>query len=173
MSEIFTLKISKDGDRRDIKITNVTDNIISSDDENSSMLTSDNESEITESSDGNASISGDEEICYVVDTPDDNFIFEIGENGIHDHIDIPDDSTGAIIRVPLGLFIWEGFNGPVPEGYVIEPINGNPRDNRLVNLRMVPMTEYNKHLGELKSVRFERIRENPKNFMEKLRPRRF
>jgi len=106
MSEIFTLKISKDGDRRDIKITNVTDNIISSDDENySDEFTSDNESEITESSD-----SADEEICYVVDNPDDNFVFEISENGKHDHIDIPDDSTGLIIRVPLGLFIWEGFN---------------------------------------------------------------
>jgi hypothetical protein len=150
----------------------VTDNIISSDDENSSMLTSDNESEITESSDGNASISGDDEICYVVDSPDDNFVFEVPENGIHDHFDIPDESTGTIIRVPLGRAVWETFNGAIPDGYVIDHINGNRCDNRLVNLRMVPITEYNKHLGELKSVRFERIRENPKNFMEKLRPRR-
>lgn len=38
-------------------------------------------------------------------------------------------------------FIWEAFNGPIPEGMDIDHINGNRADNRLVNLRLATRVE--------------------------------
>jgi len=37
--------------------------------------------------------------------------------------------------------IWKMVHGEIPEGMVIDHINGNPFDNRLENLRMVTHTE--------------------------------
>ncbi len=33
--------------------------------------------------------------------------------------------------------VWEAFNGVIPEGYEIDHINGDRKDNRLCNLRLV------------------------------------
>lgn len=37
--------------------------------------------------------------------------------------------------------VWEAANGPIPKGMVIDHINGNRSDNRIVNLRMVTHAE--------------------------------
>ena len=37
----------------------------------------------------------------------------------------------------LGQFVWECFNGIIPEGKVVDYINGNLEDNRLCNLKLI------------------------------------
>ena len=37
----------------------------------------------------------------------------------------------------LGQFVWECFNGIIPEGKVVDYINGNLDDNRLCNLKLI------------------------------------
>jgi len=42
-------------------------------------------------------------------------------------------------------FVWEYFNGKIPEGLEIDHINGDKTDNRLENLRLVTPIENNRH----------------------------
>ena len=41
-------------------------------------------------------------------------------------------------------FVWECFNGVVPEGKVIDDINDNKEDNRLCNLQLMTQQQNNK-----------------------------
>lgn len=39
--------------------------------------------------------------------------------------------------------VWEMHNGPIPEGYVVNHLNGKPGDDRIENLEVVPASENN------------------------------
>jgi hypothetical protein len=61
--------------------------------------------------------------------------------------------------------IWEMANGPIPDGYLIDHINGNAFDNRLSNLRLATHSQnlHNMKLrptsaSRLKGVRYEKGR---------------
>ena len=44
-------------------------------------------------------------------------------------------------RYQVHRFVWECFNGVIPEGKVIDHINNNKEDNRLCNLQLVTQQE--------------------------------
>ncbi|WP_369076650.1 HNH endonuclease signature motif containing protein, partial [Staphylococcus cohnii] len=37
--------------------------------------------------------------------------------------------------------VWEGFNGRIPDGYMVDHINRNKQDNRIENLRLVTRSQ--------------------------------
>lgn len=49
----------------------------------------------------------------------------------------------------LHHLVWESAFGPVPTGHIIHHRNGNPRDNYLENLQLLPMSQHSsEHLAE-------------------------
>jgi hypothetical protein len=61
--------------------------------------------------------------------------------------------------------VWEMGNGPIPEGMVIDHINGNAFDNRLSNLRLATHAQNLQNMrtrpaskSQLKGVRFDKAR---------------
>lgn len=50
-------------------------------------------------------------------------------------------NNGQRKHVLVHRAVWEAFNGPIPEGYDIDHIDGNPKNNRLDNLEAVTHQE--------------------------------
>jgi hypothetical protein len=51
--------------------------------------------------------------------------------------------------------IWASNHGPIPKGWVVVNLNGNPTDNRLENLACVPRNP--RHIGEVIAPFKERV----------------
>lgn len=57
--------------------------------------------------------------------------------------------------------VWEAFNGPIPEGMVIDHIDGNRKNNELINLRLVSQSDnmfnaqLNGHKGQVKISQYD------------------
>ena len=45
--------------------------------------------------------------------------------------------NGKAINIPLSRFIYVWFNGDIPDGYVVDHINGDSFDNRPENLQLL------------------------------------
>lgn len=52
-------------------------------------------------------------------------------------------------RIRLHIYVWEKYNGPVPEGYDIHHIDHDPSNNKIENLVAMPQSEHHKlHMSE-------------------------
>ncbi len=47
----------------------------------------------------------------------------------------------AGVKYRVHRLVWEYFNGPIPDGYEIDHVNGNPADNRIENLRLATRSQ--------------------------------
>lgn len=56
-------------------------------------------------------------------------------------------------KFELARMVYETFRGPIPEGYVIEHVNGCSTMNDLVNLRAVRITDGRRFKGKRKNLR--------------------
>lgn len=53
----------------------------------------------------------------------------------------PVSTDGRVRWVLAHRLVWEAFNGPIPDGLVINHIDANPRNNHLDNLEAVTQAE--------------------------------
>ncbi len=67
---------------------------------------------------------------------------------------IPSRLTKCLVH----RLVWQAFNGPIPNGLVINHISGVKTDNRLVNLEMVTKSQDAKHAFRLGLRKSPRIR---------------
>lgn len=81
---------------------------------------------------------------------------------------VRDEKTGFYLssckigaaRMRLHVYVWEYFNGPVPEGYHVHHIDQNRFHNDIENLQCLDRHDHLKHHGN------ERFKENPEPILE-------
>lgn len=57
------------------------------------------------------------------------------------------DTAGKATEYSYGRLVYESFKGTIPDNYVIKHKNNLVSDNRLINLRIVTMSERGKNTG--------------------------
>ena len=68
---------------------------------------------------------------------------------------------GVPRRIRLHTYVWEKYNGPIPDGYVIHHIDRDKTNNNIENLAMLEAGEHRKlHSALLDDAARERFREN-------------
>lgn len=70
----------------------------------------------------------------------------------------PGVGKGAFYR-PEHVIIWEQFNGPISDGWVVHHLNGVKDDNRIENLAGMPRNEHHSHPREALRPYEKRIKE--------------
>lgn len=58
---------------------------------------------------------------------------------------------GKRVTVYAHREVWEAAYGPIPEGFIVDHINGNTRDNSLENLRLVTTSQNGMNRGPNKN----------------------
>ena len=61
---------------------------------------------------------------------------------------------GAVRETPIRLhrYVWEKENGPVPDGYHVHHVDGNPDNNEIANLCLLTASEHSSfHAGQEKN----------------------
>lgn len=51
------------------------------------------------------------------------------------------NTENKIKKISVHNLIWESLHGEIPENFVVDHINGLPFDNRVSNLRCIPVSE--------------------------------
>lgn len=70
------------------------------------------------------------------------------------------DEAGKPHRVRLHVYVWEKFNGPVPEGYDIHHIDHDPSNNEIENLIALPESEHHRlHMAKRNTAELTKILE--------------
>lgn len=70
------------------------------------------------------------------------------------------DEAGNPHRIRLHVYVWEKFNGPVPEGYDIHHIDHDPSNNEIENLIALPESEHHRlHIAERDPAELSKIME--------------
>lgn len=74
-------------------------------------------------------------------------------------------------RIRLHRYVWESYNGEVPEGYHIHHIDGNKEHNDIENLTMIQSEEHAQLHGELLNQDPIAVRKRLDNLNKKARPK--
>lgn len=84
-----------------------------------------------------------------------------------------DEKTGyylnSTLRMRIHRYVWEYYNGKIPDGYHVHHIDGDKSNNDISNLRLLTVSDHIKlHMSDLPEEKKERMR---KNLAEKAQPR--
>ena len=77
-----------------------------------------------------------------------NIIKQVPHKGNKTHrgylnVGVRKHSQSGVKSYQVHRFVWECFNGVIPEGKVIDHINNNKEDNRLCNLQLITHSHSN------------------------------